>query len=331
MNAQHYITKFDVLRCRGKGSLMKARMRGIDLDLLRVFQAVAIHRGFSAAQDALGSTQSAISMNMSRLESRLGVRLCERGAKGFRLTAHGEQVLKAVERLFVAVDEFRSDTERVKGRIAGTLRVGIVDNVSFNPDYRLPVALLSLNQKFPDLSVSIFVGAPLELEERLLDGRIRVAVGLFHRQVPALTYQPLFSEEHQLFCGAAHPFYALPDESVTDAVLKDAHYVGRDYLEDFKPLKPPLAFRSVASSGYMEGLANLILSGAYIAYLPTHYGGVWASQGKMRAIRPSDFARRATIYTVYRRSRTVAPELRAFLDIVQRLGPPKSVRQHHQP
>jgi DNA-binding transcriptional LysR family regulator len=307
---------------------MKARMRSVDLELLRVFQAVATHRGFSAAQDALNATQSAISMNMARLESRLGVRLCERGAKGFRLTAHGEQVLQAVERLFVAVDDFRSDTERVKGRVAGTLRVGIVDNVSFNPDYRLPEALLALNQAFPELSVNMFVGAPLELEERLLDGRIRVAVGLFHRQVPTLTYQPLFSEEHQLFCGAAHPFFGIADEAVTDSALKEAYYVGRDYLEDFKPLKPPLALRPVASSGYMEGLANLILSGAYIAYLPTHYGGVWTSQGKMRAIRPDDFTRRAIIYTVYRRSRTLAPELRAFLDIVQRLRNPKEARKH---
>ncbi len=309
---------------------MKARMNGIDLDLLRVFQAVAIHRGFSAAQDALNSTQSAISMNMARLESRLGVRLCERGAKGFRLTAHGQLVLRSAERLFVAVDEFRSDTERVKGRIAGTLRVGIVDNVSFNPEYRLPEALLALSQAFPELSVSMFVGAPLELEERLLDGRIQVAVGLFHRQVPALMYQPHFSEEHQLFCGAAHPFYALPDEAVTDAALKSANYVGRDYLEDFKPIQAPLALRPVASSGYMEGLANLILSGAYIAYLPTHYGGVWASQGKMRAIRPIDFARRATIYVVHRRARAIAPELRAFLDTVRRLRQPAHARKHHR-
>ncbi|HPE32646.1 MAG TPA: LysR family transcriptional regulator [Parvularculaceae bacterium] len=298
---------------------MSVRIQDIDLKLLRVFQAVARHQGFSAAQDALNSTQSAISMNMSQLETRLGVRLCERGVKGFRLTEQGKEVLESAEKLFAALDDFRSDTERVKGNITGTLRLGIVDNISFSPEFQAPQAINKLKKDYPELGVDVFVGAPQELEERLLDGRVRAAIGLFHRKLPKINYSRLFYEEHELYCGASHPFFDLSDRAISDEQLMDASYVGRDYLETYQPLKPPMQLKQSASSRYIEGLAALILSGTYIAYLPTHYARIWSSQGKMRSIRPTEFRKKAAINLAYRRSRSMAPELSAFIKIISAL------------
>lgn len=295
---------------------MRAKVQDIDLKLLRVFQEVARHQGFSAAQESLNSTQSAISMNMAQLEDRLGMRLCERGVKGFQLTEQGKEVLEAAERLFAAIDDFRTDTERMKGHIAGTLRLGIVDNISFSRDHHLPDVILKLKHLYPELAIDIFVGAPQDLEERLIDGRIRAAIGLFHRKLPKLHYTGLFREAHDLFCGQSHRFYALKDEAISDEELLDAPYVGRDYLDSHKQLIPPLPFIPVASSPYMEGLANLILSGSYLAYLPAEYADIWVSQGKMRSIRAAEFRREADIDFVYRRSRSMAPELKAFVAIM---------------
>jgi DNA-binding transcriptional LysR family regulator len=297
---------------------MRAKVQDIDLKLLRVFQEVARYQGFSAAQESLNSTQSAISMNMAQLEDRLGMRLCERGVKGFQLTEQGKEVLEASERLFAALDDFRTDTERMKGHITGTLRLGIVDNISFGQQYRLPDVILKLKELYPELAIDIFVGAPQDLEERLLDGRIRAAIGLFHRKLPKLHYKRLFSESHELLCGQSHRFFALQDEAISDADLLDAPYVGRDYLDSYKQLKPPLPFKAVASSPYMEGVANLILSGGYLAYLPAEYADIWVSQGKMRSIRTPEFRREADIDFVYRRSRSMAPELKAFVTIMEK-------------
>ncbi len=292
---------------------MKARLQDVDLKLLRVFQAVARHQGFSAARDVLNTTQSAISMSMAQLESRLDVRLCTRGVKGFHLTEHGKEVLASAEKLFAAIDEFRSETESLKGRIAGRLRIGVVDNICFSPEFSLPASIQTLTQTYPDLEIDIFVGAPQELEERLLDGRIRAAVGLFHRKLPKLAYRTLFQEVHELYCGAAHPYFKVNDDALSDDHLLAANYVGRDYLENFQQLKPPLEFRPVASSSYIEGLAILILSGNYIAYLPIHYAANWVAKDRMRSIRRKDFARRANISLVYRRASSLAPELSALL------------------
>src|SRR5687768_16909560 len=80
-----------------------------DIRLLKVFNAVVQCGGFAAAQVELNVGQSTISAHMATLESRLGVRLCERGRGGFRLTEQGRHIHEAAQRLFREVESFRAD------------------------------------------------------------------------------------------------------------------------------------------------------------------------------------------------------------------------------
>ena len=88
---------------------MLSNLSESDIRLLRVFSAVVDAGGFSAAQIDLNVSQSTISTHMTALEQRLNVRLCERGRSGFRLTERGQLIYQAAQRLFAAIDEFRSD------------------------------------------------------------------------------------------------------------------------------------------------------------------------------------------------------------------------------
>src|SRR5436309_4985545 len=63
---------------------------------LQAFEAVARRRSFALAAAELHLTASAISHQVARLESQLGVRLLERSAHGVRLSAAGEQYLGRV-------------------------------------------------------------------------------------------------------------------------------------------------------------------------------------------------------------------------------------------
>ena len=55
-----------------------ANFLNLDLDLVRTFVAVADMRSFTRAAERLGRTQSAVSLQMGRLEDRLGRRLLAR-------------------------------------------------------------------------------------------------------------------------------------------------------------------------------------------------------------------------------------------------------------
>ncbi len=71
-----------------------------DLRLLKVFMTVVDSGGYTAAQAELNVGTSTISNHMSKLEERLGARLCQRGRIGFQLTDKGEFVYQAARRLF---------------------------------------------------------------------------------------------------------------------------------------------------------------------------------------------------------------------------------------
>ncbi|MFT3972142.1 MAG: LysR family transcriptional regulator [Amaricoccus sp.] len=71
-------------------SPFRGTLSDIDLALLRDFAEIAAAGGITAAEGRLGKGKSAISLGLTKLESRLGLRLCERGRSGFRLTERGE-------------------------------------------------------------------------------------------------------------------------------------------------------------------------------------------------------------------------------------------------
>ncbi|HBZ0832057.1 TPA: LysR family transcriptional regulator, partial [Klebsiella pneumoniae] len=75
------------------------------LGALRAFHAVARHRSFKQAAEALGVSATAVSHQIKLLESVLECRVCERSAQGVSLTADGEILYAATQRAFSALEQ----------------------------------------------------------------------------------------------------------------------------------------------------------------------------------------------------------------------------------
>ncbi|MBL4786157.1 MAG: LysR family transcriptional regulator, partial [Cohaesibacteraceae bacterium] len=71
----------------------------LDLDQLRTFIAIATHGSFTRAADAVNKTQSAVSMQMRRLEDRIGKSIFIRDGRNSRLSQDGERLLEYAQRL----------------------------------------------------------------------------------------------------------------------------------------------------------------------------------------------------------------------------------------
>ena len=85
----------------------------VDLKRLALFRQVVESGGLSAAETVLNVNLPTISAHLASLEASLGMRLCERGRRGFRLTEQGQGVLAASERLFESVQAFRAELDAV--------------------------------------------------------------------------------------------------------------------------------------------------------------------------------------------------------------------------
>ena len=155
-------------------------LHDIDLKLLRVFAAVVEHGGFGPAQAVLNISLSRLSSMIAELERRLGVRLCHRGRVGFRLTDKGAQVYQSSLKLMNSLEGFRAEVGALRGRLVGTLSIGMVDNIVSNPECRLSDVISRFCERDQEVRVSLHIDAPPELEQRVMDGRLDLVIGAFH-------------------------------------------------------------------------------------------------------------------------------------------------------
>ncbi|MER8831651.1 LysR substrate-binding domain-containing protein [Mesorhizobium sp. M0833] len=95
----------------------------LDSDLLRTFVAVADSGNFTKAAERAGRTQSAVSMQMKKLEGMIGDSLFERGSRGVALTRRGGELIANARRIVSLLDE--TAASMVAAPLGGPVRIGI--------------------------------------------------------------------------------------------------------------------------------------------------------------------------------------------------------------
>lgn len=291
---------------------MVPNISDVDIRLLRLFVAVVDAGGFAAAQNELNLSLPTISGQMSRLETRLGVRLCERGRRGFRLTSEGRRVYELSRGLLCSLEDFHSEIGILHERLMGRLNIGAVDNIANNADCPLHAAIAAFDMRPNSVEISVDIAAPVELERAVAEGRLHLGIGPKLFDLPGLDYRHIFGERQHLYCGANHPLFARAPNAMADGEIAKARYVAHSCpIPDFYAGGDKLAPYSVGQ--HMESVAVLILSGRYIGFLPDHYAHEWVKKDKMRAIRPQTYAYDNAFHIITRKHERPTRVLSAFL------------------
>jgi DNA-binding transcriptional LysR family regulator len=271
-----------------------------DLRLLRVFHAVVRNRGLAAAQTDLGITQATISNQLGHLEQRLGMRLCERGRGGFRLTEEGEVIYTASRNLFRSVENFQSVVGSVCGELIGDVHFATVDAMWSNEDLHLAEAFKKFASKAPKVLIHTDIASPQDLIKGVLEDRYHLVLVPRQNFPSQLRAVLLFEEEQGLYCSHLHELHNLPEKAVTPERLCNYPYVARSYMQDW--IGPQeLNFKNLAIASHMESIALLILSGKYIGYLPQHFAQRWIRRGEMRCLGKNTLTYSDSFYLVYRK------------------------------
>jgi DNA-binding transcriptional LysR family regulator len=135
---------------------------GLDPDLLEAFVAVADHRSFTRAAARLNRTQSAVSMQIKRLEQRLGVELFSRTRANVDLNSAGEGLLGYARRILLLNDEavgrLRDHT------VEGVVRLGVMDDYG---SLVVPPLLSRFVSGHPLIHVEMETGLTATMTDRL--------------------------------------------------------------------------------------------------------------------------------------------------------------------
>lgn len=282
-----------------------------DLRLLRIFAAVVRHQGFAAAQQELNLSTSAISTYMSQLENQLGIVLCHRGRGGFSLTSKGELFHQETLRILGELEGFERYALALKGELRGTLNLGVLDSTVSDPALPLAEVIGAFSREHPAVHLHLLVQSPYELQLSVLENRQDLAIGAFSSRMNGLVYQPLYREQHWLYCSDRHPLFdgrRIPADLITQQRM-----VGRGYWSQAELARHGFK-HSAGTVESMEAQLILILSGGYICYLPEHYAHPWVEQGRLRALLPATFGYQAPFSLILRRGRSREPLIQAFRD-----------------
>ncbi|WP_170328964.1 LysR substrate-binding domain-containing protein [Ruegeria arenilitoris] len=145
--------------------------RDLEIDLLRSFVAVAAHRNFTHAAQAIGRTQSAVSLQIKRLETIVEKRLFERSRQSVSITQTGEALLVYANRILAANDAALSHLQRPEAE--GLIRIGAPDDYA---TFLLPPILSALAKAHPRLQFEVTCDNASDLLPMLTRGQLDVVV-----------------------------------------------------------------------------------------------------------------------------------------------------------
>ncbi|MCB1952525.1 MAG: LysR family transcriptional regulator [Zoogloeaceae bacterium] len=286
-----------------------------DLRLLRVFIAIAESGGLAAAELRLNISRSVISRHLKALESRLAVRLCDRGRAGFALTEEGTTVLAAARRLLAQIDAFRTEIGELHEGLRGELNLAVFDKFVTNPGCKLPAAIAAFDAVAPSVRINLHVAHSGEIEPGLLDGRFQLGIQPMHRASDSFEAVWLFGEPMQLYCAASHPLVAggrTPD----DAEIRAARLVGLGYHSPNMETFWRLGLQPVARAFDQEATVALILSGCYVGFLPAHYAQCFVADGTLCCIGAQVFHYHCDWHAFVPRNPAPSRLARRFLEIL---------------
>lgn len=143
----------------------------LDTDLLRTFLTICDVGHFTGAAAQLGRTQSAISVQMRRLEEQVGKQLFDRNSRGVTLTTDGETLMPYARRIMMLLDE--TTVALLRPRIEGTVRIGLPDEYGHMV---LSSALSAFASRHPHVEITMRHARSSDQVAALAAGEIDLAV-----------------------------------------------------------------------------------------------------------------------------------------------------------
>ncbi|MEO1159821.1 MAG: LysR substrate-binding domain-containing protein [Pseudomonadota bacterium] len=143
----------------------------LESDLLRTLVAIAETRNFTRASEVVGRTQSAVSIQMKKLEDIVGDRLFERGPRGVTLTSPGERLVKDARRILSLLDQAAVSLQ--SNPLDGFVRIGIPEEYGGTI---LPRVLARFSKLHPQVEVTVRCAPTSELNAELDKGELDLVV-----------------------------------------------------------------------------------------------------------------------------------------------------------
>src|SRR3989304_2430965 len=159
----------------GRPKCRQARMPAmtalLDVDQLRTFIAIAETGSFTKAAEVVNKTQSAVSMQMKRLEERLERPIFARDGRASKLTEDGARLLAYARRIVKL--NFQTVAAFSAAELSGRVRLGVPDDYA---DRYLPEIMARFSRAYPSVELTVICEPSVDLLERIDANELDLAI-----------------------------------------------------------------------------------------------------------------------------------------------------------
>ena len=190
---------------------------------LQAFHAVAKHRSFTKAADALSMTQPAVTFQVRQLEEQFNTRLFDRTNGRIALTPAGVVAFEYAERILALSTELGTRIREISGQEAGPLLIGASTTIA---EFLLPRILGEYKAQHPGIVPQLRVANSEAVQARVAERSLDLGFIEGDSHLPTLVTDVCCEDELQVVCAPSHALARRT--SVPSRILGEHPYVGRE-------------------------------------------------------------------------------------------------------
>jgi len=295
---------------------------GLSLTLrqLQVFEAVARHRSYTRAAEALYLTQPAVSMQVRQLEQQVGLPLFEHVGRRIYLTPAGEEVLRLARNVLREVGEAEAAIQALKGVRRGRLTIAVASTAN----YFAPQLLGTFARRHEGITVSLDVTNREGLLRHLGDNDVDMVIMGRPPEGLDLEAEPFMENPLVVIASPTHPLVG--EQPVPLARLQEEVFVVREpgsgtriaMERHFEEHGVRLTTGMEMSSN--EAIKQAVEAGLGLGIVSLHTLGMELELGRLVVLEAETFPILRHWHLVHRRGKRLSPVAAAFAEFVRTEG-----------
>ena len=292
--------------------------RRVTLRDLHILSFVVRWGSMAKAATHLSTTQSVVSDAIANLETALGARLLDRGARGVEPTIYAKTLLKRINVVFDELREGIREIEALADSTAGEVRIACPE---FLAGGLIPDAIDGFSRRYPDIVCHVAEADATTLEFRQLQER---CVDLMVARIPTafsdddLNIEVLFDDPHVVVVGAKSPWMKRRNVTLADLAgepwIMPASLIVHDIMKEAFEVQGLRVPEGKIISSFVLMRNHLLATGRFLTVLPASALQYNAKQWALRALPIKLGTKPRPIAIIMLKNRSVSPAAQLFIE-----------------
>ena len=290
------------------------------LQQLRLFAAVAEQKSVTRAAEEVHLTQPAVSIQIKRLEGKIGMPLIEHIGKELHLTVAGEEVFDAAKDVLERLSDLETSLNDLRGEVAGPLNIHVVSSGK----YFMPHLMGSFVRRYPKVEPRLEITNRADLLSSLAKNQSDLYImGQPPEGVPVVEYPFL----ENILVVVARPDHPLAGQKkIPLAKIAKERFVGRESGSGTrKAVEKLFDQKGLSIEAYIEldsaeGIKQGVIGGLGSGVLPKHSLRLELDAGERVVLNVAGFPLRRRWYVSHREGKRLSRTAQLFLQYLQEEG-----------